>query len=146
VRLHSYTPQLLRPGRNFSLTLCFPSPRSPKEDEKKLSGCSCYCLSLLIILAQILLHGVLALTLYWIFQFHWDGEGLPFAWSVTEGVDLDRLWNLHPMLMVTGFIYCMGQGNLMECFDQYSSEYFQQSLCIGHAAAAARFAQSSCTS
>ena len=130
---------------NVSLPI-FCSPRSPKEDVKKISGCSCYCFSLIIILAQIFLHGVLALTLYWIFQFHWDGQGLPFAWSGAEGLDLGRLWNLHPVLMVTGFIYCMGQGILMEGLVPYYSEYIQQYLCIGHAAAAARFAASSCTS
>ena len=77
-----------------------------------MSGCSRCCFGLLTLLAQILLHGVLALTLFWIIQYRWDGEGLPFAWWGTENVDLEKLWNLHPVLMVTGFIYCMGQGIL----------------------------------
>ena len=81
------------------------------EDDQKMSGGSRCCLGLLAFLTQILLHGVLALTLYWVIQYRWDGEGLPFAWSGAGGKgDPEKLWNLHPVLMVTGFIYCMGQG------------------------------------
>ena len=79
-----------------------------------MSGCFSCCFSFFIIFAEILLHGVIALTLYWIVQYRWDGEGLPFSWIMSEGVDLERLWNLHPVLMVTGFIYCMGQGILID--------------------------------
>ena len=75
-----------------------------------MSGCSRCCLCILIILAEIFLHGCVALTLYWIFQYRWDGEGVPFTWHTVEQEDLQKLWNLHPVLMVTGFIYCMGQG------------------------------------
>ena len=84
--------------------------KTPLEEEKEMSGCSRCCLCILIILAEIFLHGCVALTLYWIFQYRWDGEGVPFTWHGTEGADLEKLWNLHPVLMVTGFVYCMGQG------------------------------------
>ena len=44
------------------------------DDEQKMSGGSRCCLGLLAFLTQILLHGVLALTLYWVIQYQWDGE------------------------------------------------------------------------
>ena len=78
-----------------------------------MSGCSRCCFYIFIILAEILLHGVVALCLYWIVQYRWDGEGLPFTWPGTEEADLEKLWNLHPVLMVTGLIYCLGQGILL---------------------------------
>ena len=77
-----------------------------------MSGGSRCCFGLMALLVQILLHGELALTLYWIVQYRWDAVGLPFAFRGKEVGDLDKEWNLHPVLMVTGFIYCMGQGNI----------------------------------
>ena len=66
---------------------------------------------MLALLVQILLHGELALTLYWIIQYRWDpAQGLPFAFRGELEGDLEKEWNLHPVLMITGFIYCMGQG------------------------------------
>ena len=87
--------------------------KTPIEEEKNMSGCSRCCFYIFIILAEILLHGVVALCLYWIVQYRWDGEGLPFSWPGTEEADLEKLWNLHPVLMVTGLIYCLGQGILL---------------------------------
>jgi len=86
---------------------------SPMEADRKMSAGSSCCFGLLSLLAQILLHGAIALTLFWVIQYRWDGEGLPFAWRGTKEGDLEKEWNLHPVLMMTGFIYCMGQAMLM---------------------------------
>lgn len=76
-------------------------------------GARC-CFGLLFLTTQVLLHGLITLILYWIIQFRWkDGQGLPFAWRGTGRVALEKQWNLHPVLMVTGFIYCMGQAMLV---------------------------------
>jgi len=84
------------------------------EDEEKMSGTSRCCFSLLFTACQVLLHGVVVLILYWVIQFRWkDGTGLPFSWSDSSQVELEKQWNLHPFLMLTGFIYCMGQAMLV---------------------------------
>ena len=75
-----------------------------------MSGGSRCCFGVMALLVQILLHGELALTLYWIVQYRWNAQGFPFAFRGSEEGDLDKQWNLHPVLMITGFIYCMGQG------------------------------------
>ena len=98
------------------------------------AGARC-CFGLLALLVQILLHGELALTLYWVvqvrryykyiyiytclniscvLQYRWPGaSGLPFAFRGSGAGDLDKEWNLHPVLMIAGFIYCMGQGDYL---------------------------------
>ena len=82
------------------------------EDEPLSAGAKC-CFGFLFFFSQILLHGVIALILYWVVQFRWkDGEGLPFSWRGGGQLDLEKQWNLHPVLMLTGLIYCMGQGKL----------------------------------
>ena len=43
-------------------------------------------------------------------QYRWDGTGLPFSFRGTAEGDIDREWNLHPVLMLTGTVYCSGQG------------------------------------
>ena len=76
-----------------------------------MSGGARCCFGLLFLTTQVLLHGLITLILYWVIQFRWkDGQGLPFAWRGTGRGALEKQWNLHPVLMVTGFIYCMGQG------------------------------------
>ena len=56
---------------------------------------------------------MLALTLYWIIQYRSkkDSEGniQPFAWR--EDPQLE--WNMHPVLMIAGFIYFMGEGETL---------------------------------
>ena len=69
------------------------------------AGARC-CFGLLILLAQILLNGVMALTLYWIIVYH-SKDGRPFSWKTDPNLE----FNLHPVLMVAGFIYFMGEGN-----------------------------------
>ena len=80
------------------------------------AGARC-CFGLLILVAQILLNGVMALCLYWVIQYRSNAEGKTFAWKD----DPDLEFNLHPVLMIAGFIYFMGQGEesiLALCFDQ----------------------------
>jgi len=84
-----------------------------KHDDDRMSGGTRCCFGMLMLVAQVLLHGVMALTLYWIIQYHSktydDGSLRPFAWR--EDPDLE--WNMHPVLMVAGFIYFMGEAMLM---------------------------------
>ena len=87
--------------------------RHRRSQDDGMSGGTGCCFGLLFLIAQVLLHGVIILTLYWVINFRWkDDQGFPFAWSGTGAVDREKQWNLHPVLMVTGFIYCMGQGTL----------------------------------
>ena len=56
--------------------------------DEDMSGGSRCCFGLMALLVQILLHGELALTLYWIVQYRWDAVGLPFAFREGQGVEL----------------------------------------------------------
>jgi len=76
------------------------------------AGARC-CFGVLFMTTQVLLHGLVTLILYWVVQFRWDGQGLPFSWRGPGRGDLEKQWNLHPVLMLTGFIYCMGQAMLV---------------------------------
>ena len=69
------------------------------------AGARC-CFGFLILVAQILLNGVMALCLYWVIQYRSNDKGETFAWK--NNPDLE--FNLHPVLMIAGFIYFMGQG------------------------------------
>ena len=105
-------------------------------------GAKC-CFTILMLITQILLHGVVGLVLYWVWMFHKGddpskiinlkldlnnnfvynryvafkemiffvtfvhlGAWHPFAWRG----DPRKEFNLHPVLMIVGFVYCMGQG------------------------------------
>jgi len=81
-----------------------------KSDDDEMSGGARCCFGFLVFIAQILLHGVLGLVFFWIVQYHSKPNSpWPFSWK--EDPDLE--WNLHPVLMITGFIYFMGQAMLM---------------------------------
>ena len=116
---------------SFSLRLVLPIPTCRQrrtEDDQMSRGARC-CFGLLFLTTQVLLHGLITLILYWVIQFRWkDGQGLPFAWRGTGRVALEKQWNLHPVLMVTGFIYCMGQGiptpSMSSSIYQTSFNYF----------------------
>ena len=86
----------------FPFSLC---RHRKHEDDSMTAGARC-CFGLLILIAQILLNGVMALCLYWVIQYRSNAEGKTFAWKD----DPDLEFNLHPVLMIAGFIYFMGQG------------------------------------
>jgi len=88
--------------------------RHRKPETEEMSGGARCCFGLLTLVAQVLLHGVVALTLYWVIQYRWqDKKGFPFAWRGSEPGDREKQWNLHPVLMITGLIYCAGQAMLV---------------------------------
>ena len=66
---------------------CNPSPpRQRKAEPEAMSGGARCCFGLLTLVAQILLHGVLALTLYWVIQYRWQVLLLqPFGSSGVSG-------------------------------------------------------------
>lgn len=69
------------------------------EDENEW-GCGSWLeYTLVIVLASILLLGSLALTLFWVIQYQGG-----FAWRD----DPNKQFNLHPVLMVAGFITFSG--------------------------------------
>ena len=71
-----------------------------------MSGGSRCCFGFLVFIAQILLNGVVGLVLFWVIQYHSKADKpWPFSWKV----DPDLEFNLHPFLMIMGFIYFMGQ-------------------------------------
>ena len=77
-----------------------------------MSGGARCCFGFLVAMAQILLHGVVGLVLFWVFKYHSDDNEdnpWPFSWRTNYKLE----FNLHPVLMILGFIYFMGQGTLM---------------------------------
>ena len=88
-------------------------------------GTKC-CFWLFYLLAQIFLHGALALILFWVCVFRWDKDRVtetgearfptPFLWRGGSGgsnEELEYSLNLHPVLMVTGLVYLGGQALLL---------------------------------
>ncbi|VEN63921.1 unnamed protein product, partial [Callosobruchus maculatus] len=69
------------------------------QEENQWSCGSWIEYTLVVVLASILLLGALALTLFWILQYHGG-----FAWRENP----DKQFNLHPVLMVAGFITFSG--------------------------------------
>lgn len=119
-------------GRAVAGSLTYRSTNSRVrriEDEEASFGTIC-CFGFLFSVAQIFLHAALTLILFWICYFRWDQNAYPtpFLWR-GEGEkmenqspeerfrqtkeDLKMTWNLHPFLMVAGFIYFMGQAMLV---------------------------------
>lgn len=94
--------------------------RHRKHDDDSLGAGARCCFGFLVLLAQILLNGVMALVLYWVITFH-SKDGVPFSWRSDPKVQ----FNLHPVLMIAGFIYFMGQGeheeSMIESFRLSSS-------------------------
>jgi len=87
-----------------------------REDNEMSGGARC-CFGFLVFIAQILLHGVVGLVLFWVIKYHSKSDDpespsyspWPFSWKT----DPDLEFNLHPVLMILGFIYFMGQAMLM---------------------------------
>jgi len=73
-------------------------------------GARC-CFGFLVLIAQILLHGVLGLVWFWIVHYHSDEKATWGAFAWRDNPELE--FNLHPVLMITGFIYFSGQSMLM---------------------------------
>ena len=69
-------------------------------------GARC-CFGFLVLIAQILLHGVLGLVWFWIVHYHSDEKATWGAFAWRDNPELE--FNLHPVLMITGFIYFSGQ-------------------------------------
>merc|ERR1712012_539829 len=83
--------------------------RHRKSDDEEMSGGARCCFGFLTFLAQILLHGVVGLVLFWVIAHHSKDNVGPFSFRT----DPELEWNLHPVLMILGFIYFMGQAMLM---------------------------------
>lgn len=77
---------------------CSSSHRHYEDDNEWGCG-SWFEYTLVVVLASILLLGSLGLTLFWVIQYR-DG----FAWRE----DPKKQFNLHPVLMVAGFITFSG--------------------------------------
>ncbi|GBP24708.1 Cytochrome b reductase 1 [Eumeta japonica] len=73
--------------------------RSYDSDEHERGACEWCEYALIITLATVLLIGVSALTIFWVLKYR-DGYG----WSE----DVNKQFNLHPTLMVAGFITFSG--------------------------------------
>ncbi|KAJ0180614.1 hypothetical protein K1T71_004018 [Dendrolimus kikuchii] len=73
--------------------------RSYESDDHERGACEWCEYALVITLATILLIGVSALTVFWVFYYR-DG----YDWADTP----DRQFNLHPTLMVAGFVTFSG--------------------------------------
>ncbi|XP_043236798.1 probable ascorbate-specific transmembrane electron transporter 1 isoform X1 [Amphibalanus amphitrite] len=77
--------------------------REVHEEQVEMSGGSRCCFSLLTLLAEVLLFGSVALVVAWCLKYRGG-----FAW--TEDPNLQ--FNLHPVLMVSGFIFFAGHAML----------------------------------
>lgn len=87
--------------------------RHRRSEDEEISGPARCCFGFLFMTTQVLLHGLVTLVFYWVVQFRWDGQGIPFAWRGPTRGDLEKQWNLHPVLMLLGLVYCMGQAMLV---------------------------------
>merc|ERR1719412_1637181 len=99
-------------SRNGTLVRAESTNRHRRVDEDSMTtGAKC-CFTFLMLITQILLHGVVGLVLYWVWMFHKGddpNDWHPFAWRENPRLE----WNMHPVLMIVGFVYCMGQAMLM---------------------------------
>lgn len=67
-------------------------------------------MSSLCFIAQILLHGLLGVLLYWILKYRSNDSLIPFVWVGSMSDNQLFLENLHSLLTICGTIYCTGQG------------------------------------
>lgn len=73
------------------------------DDESWGAGAKCG-FGFLMFLTQVLLFGSLGLVLYWVFQYR-GGIG----WQD----EIDKEFNLHPVLMIGGFVFLLGEAILV---------------------------------
>lgn len=82
------------------LILSSQRSRSYEPDENERGACEWCEYALVITLATILLIGVSALTVFWVLYYR---EGYAWADDIPE-----KQFNLHPTLMVAGFVTFSG--------------------------------------
>ncbi|KAI5636317.1 eukaryotic cytochrome b561 domain-containing protein [Phthorimaea operculella] len=75
--------------------------RSYESDEHERGACEWCEYALIITLATVLLIGVSALTIFWAYFYRGN-----FAWN--DEKDPEKQFNLHPVLMVAGFVTFSG--------------------------------------
>jgi len=78
--------------------------RSHSYGEEQMTGGWACLFYFLVVVTELLLFGVLILSLVWVYKFHGG-----FAWNE----DVDKQFNVHPVLMITGFIFFMGRAMLV---------------------------------
>ena len=78
-----------------------------KVSSERMKGVTTFCFSLISMIAQILLHGTVILSLYWLFFGSEKNEDV----KIEE--DPEQLLKVHAFLMILGLVYFMGQGNLL---------------------------------
>ena len=66
-------------------------------------------MTLMCLAAQILLHGLLGVLLYWILKYRSEDLLIPFVW-IGASDNIRLIENLHSLLMISGTVYCTGQG------------------------------------
>lgn len=77
---------------------------SRSNEKEEFTGCTSCCFGFLSFVCQILLFGALGLVLYWVIEYRGG-----FAWRETP----EKEFNYHPVLMVGGFIFLMGEAMLV---------------------------------
>ena len=73
------------------------------EEDGEWTGVTRVSFGALLLTAVVLLWGALGLVIYWVMQYQGG-----YAW--TE--DPKKEFNLHPTLMIAGFIFFMGHGKI----------------------------------
>ncbi|CAG0883136.1 unnamed protein product [Darwinula stevensoni] len=81
-----------------------PHRKSMDEEDGEWTGVTRVSFGVLLLSAVVLLWGALGLVIYWVMQYQGG-----FAW--TE--DPKKEFNLHPTLMIAGFIFFMGHALLV---------------------------------
>ncbi|CAH1973641.1 unnamed protein product [Acanthoscelides obtectus] len=98
-RIMKYSPGPAHPG-HYGPHYRYRSRQHRHYQEENQWSCGSWIeYTLVVVLASVLLLGALALTLFWILQYHGG-----FAWRENP----DKQFNLHPVLMVAGFITFSG--------------------------------------
>uniref|UniRef100_T1JPC0 Cytochrome b561 domain-containing protein n=1 Tax=Strigamia maritima TaxID=126957 RepID=T1JPC0_STRMM len=73
------------------------------KEPEKWNYCTCSWFFILLLALQVLLWGSVALAIYWVMGYRGG-----FGWNEKK-----RKLNIHPVLMIGGFVFFMGQSMLM---------------------------------